>query len=45
MKPPKTTKAGEFLELACTAMDSNPKTTISWFRGNAKTQIPILDAG
>jgi len=45
LKRPKFARSGDFVELACTAMDSNPKTTVVWFRGNAKTQVPILDAG
>ncbi len=45
LKEPKTTKAGEYLELACTATDSNPKTTIVWYRGPSNNLIPILDAG
>ena len=45
LKEPKTTKAGEYLELACTATDSNPKSTMVWYRGPANNQVPILDAG
>jgi hypothetical protein len=45
LKEPKVTKAGEFLELACTATDANPKTTIVWFRGPTNHQIPIMAEG
>ena len=45
LKEPKIVKAGEFLEMACTATDSNPKTNIFWYRGYSSNPIPILEAG
>ena len=29
---PEPVRAGESLQLACTAKDSNPKTTLTWYR-------------
>ncbi len=31
---PEPARAGELLQLACTAEDSNPKTTLVWYRGD-----------
>jgi len=45
LQEPKRTKAGESLELACTATDSNPKTTLSWYSGPFNSQNPISEAG
>ena len=32
LRQPEPVRAGELLQLACTATDSNPKTTLAWFR-------------
>ena len=32
LRKPEPVRAGELLQLACTAKDSNPKTTLVWFR-------------
>ena len=32
LRQPEPVRAGELLQLACTATDSNPKTTLTWFR-------------
>ena len=34
LRPPTPVMAGNFIELACTAEDSNPKTEILWYRDN-----------
>jgi hypothetical protein len=41
LKEPPARKAGSKLSLACTAEDSNPKTTLLWFKGDKHIQ----DAG
>ena len=38
---PTPVMAGNLIELACTAEDSNPKTEIVWYRDNQ----PIREAG
>ena len=45
LKEPKVTKAGEFLELACTATDANPKSNIVWYRGSGQNLMPITAEG
>ena len=42
LEDPPARRAGSAVSLACTAEDSNPRTTLLWFRGNGE---PILDAG
>jgi hypothetical protein len=45
LKEPKVTKAGDFLELACTANDANPKSNIVWYRGSNNNLMPISAEG
>ena len=42
LEEPPPRRAGSAVSLACTAEDSNPRTTLLWFRGSGE---PILDAG
>ena len=41
LRQPTPVMAGNLIELACTAEDSNPKTEIVWYRDNQ----PIREAG
>ena len=41
LRPPLPVMAGNLIELACTAEDSNPKTEILWYRDNQQ----IREAG
>ena len=34
LSQPEAVRAGESLQLACTARDSQPKTTLMWYRGD-----------
>ena len=34
LSQPEAVRAGETLQLACTAKDSQPKTTLMWYRGD-----------
>jgi hypothetical protein len=43
LKDPIPQKAGSPVSIACTAEDSNPRTTLLWFRGDSRE--PILEAG
>ena len=36
LRPPSPVMAGNLVELACTAEDSNPKTEILWYRDNQR---------
>ena len=42
LEEPLPRRSGSEVSLACTAEDSNPRTTLLWFRGSGE---PILDAG
>ena len=42
LEEPPPRRSGSAVSLACTAEDSNPRTTLLWFRGSGE---PILDAG
>ena len=42
LEEPLPRRSGSAVSLACTAEDSNPRTTLLWFRGSGE---PILDAG
>ena len=54
LRKPEPVRAGELLQLACTAKDSNPKTTLVWFRqdnpipdgaGKYKYEVQIIMTG
>ena len=42
LEEPLPRRSGSAVSLACTAEDSNPRTTLLWYRGSGE---PILDAG